>query len=919
MSRFGALSWRTLVAVTALVIVSPTIAVAADPPPVEGSIPSITGDAEVGITLEVAEGPWSPDPVDFDYQWLRDGVDIAGATLDSYQLGQADAGARMSVDVTGSSAGRTDRTETSAETLIVQGGTLTTALPTISGSAVVGGELTASSGPWSPGAVDLSFQWNRDGVAIDGAIGSVYLLTDDEANAVISVTATGTRDGFVAASTTSLGTEPVSVAPAARRLDGGDVSGDPPIVTGAFTVGSTLTATTDDWLPADLTLDYQWLRGGVAISGADEQTYTLIPADSYTYISVRVTGSYEGYGSHTETSVAKRVQKYFVATPTPTISGTGVVGNVLTAIPGSWDPSSAKLYFQWRRDGVDIEGADKATYQLTSDDAGTQITVAVEGRKTSYSPVTKVSANKAIQSLLTATPVPTISGVLSVGSTLAAEPGTWEPNPVTLKYKWLRNGVAISGATLDTYTLTPADAFQLISVSVTGSKSGHTSVTKTSAEKRIPHIFTTTPKPVISGTLRVGSTLTAVPGTWAPSSAVLYYQWRRDGVPIAEPSKTATTYKLTSADAGTRISLLVSGRKTGYTTVDMLSSSKLIEKQLTLTPTPTFTGIDEVGEVFYSTAGTWDEGVTLTYQWKRDGVAIAGATKANYRLAKADARTTITVTVTGTLAGYTTISMTSAGDKVKGVFITKPVTVWGDMTPGSTLTLMGGEESQWTPGGTYAWYRWYKDGVEIEGAYYHWYQVQESDLGAIISVKLMVSQSGYSLGERLTVLGEVVLPVPPQKNTFGLVGYGGDPEGAPFQHGRFATSGGDQCEWARFNYDGEVIASGSGPGQWIVTIAVGDYAFYSYGCGNWKNIQDLTFRKKPLPNIGTFATHFEFLPGTWQSSGGDSSCHWTIMWGFGHDNYWEKGGGAGVQTVHIAAKMDGLDTYNCGTWTRIGD
>ena len=80
----------------------------------------------------------------------------------------------------------------------------------------------------------------------------------------------------------------------------------------------------------------------------------------------------------------------------------------------------------------------------------------------------------------TAAPVPTVSGTATVGSKLTAAPGTWLPSGVKLSYQWLRDGVAISGATGSSYTLVAADAGASITVSVTGSLSGYVSTSKTS-------------------------------------------------------------------------------------------------------------------------------------------------------------------------------------------------------------------------------------------------------------------------------------------------------------------------------------------------------------------------------------------------------------------------------------------------------
>lgn len=61
----------------------------------------------------------------------------------------------------------------------------------------------------------------------------------------------------------------------------------------------------------------------------------------------------------------------------PTISGLAWVGQTLTASPGSWTNSPASFAYQWRADGIDVAGATYSTYQLSGDELGAVMTVAV--------------------------------------------------------------------------------------------------------------------------------------------------------------------------------------------------------------------------------------------------------------------------------------------------------------------------------------------------------------------------------------------------------------------------------------------------------------------------------------------------------------------------------------------------------------
>ncbi|MBF0815065.1 CHAP domain-containing protein [Microbacterium paludicola] len=172
---------------------------------------------------------------------------------------------------------------------------------------------------------------------------------------------------------------------------------------------------------------------------------------------------------------------------------------------------------------------------------------------------------------LPASPIPTVSGSAVVGGTLTARPGTWAPTGVALTYRWLRNGAAISGATKSTYRVVTADAGTKVSVQVTGAKAGYTTTTRRSAAVSVPLLAMSAPVPTITGTLRVGSTLTANPGAWAPSGVVLTYQWLRAGQPIA--GATARTYRLAAADKGKAISVRVTGKKANYATTARTSKA----------------------------------------------------------------------------------------------------------------------------------------------------------------------------------------------------------------------------------------------------------------------------------------------------------------------------------------------------------
>jgi len=86
----------------------------------------------------------------------------------------------------------------------------------------------------------------------------------------------------------------------------------------------------------------------------------------------------------------------------------------------------------------------------------------------------------------TTAPTPTISGTVAVGQTLTAAAGTWSPAP-TLSYQWSRAASAsstftvIAGATSSSYVVASGDAGYKLKVTVTGSKPGYTTTSRSSA------------------------------------------------------------------------------------------------------------------------------------------------------------------------------------------------------------------------------------------------------------------------------------------------------------------------------------------------------------------------------------------------------------------------------------------------------
>lgn len=171
-------------------------------------------------------------------------------------------------------------------------------------------------------------------------------------------------------------------------------------------------------------------------------------------------------------------------------------------------------------------------------------------------------------------PTPTVLGTARVGRIVSAGTPTWGPGVVTKTYQWFRSSTPIPGATTATYRLTAADLGRSVRVRVSGAKAGYPSVVLMSAAKKVGLGTLTSTTPRISGTPRVGSTLKVLIGTWGPGTVTRTVRWYRNGVAIS--GATSSSYRLTRADRGRRITVRVSGRKSGYSTLVRPSAAVMV-------------------------------------------------------------------------------------------------------------------------------------------------------------------------------------------------------------------------------------------------------------------------------------------------------------------------------------------------------
>ena len=174
------------------------------------------------------------------------------------------------------------------------------------------------------------------------------------------------------------------------------------------------------------------------------------------------------------------------------------------------------------------------------------------------------------QAALTSVAAPTIGGTVRVGGTVSLDTGTWSPTPSSLHVTWTADGQPVPALDDKTvFTVAPSLVGTRLVATVTASRPGYVTAVAASGDSLVRLGWLRTATPTITGTPRVGRTLTASPGRWTWGTA-FHYAWYAGKARIK--GKTARRLVLTRAQRGTRITVEVTGTKAGYRAVTRTSA-----------------------------------------------------------------------------------------------------------------------------------------------------------------------------------------------------------------------------------------------------------------------------------------------------------------------------------------------------------
>jgi hypothetical protein len=401
--------------------------------------------------------------------------------------------------------------------------TISQATVTGTGFSVVGGMTSVSIAGGKNQAFQVQFAPKSAG-SVSGSISMV----SDATNSPLAISLSGTG-------TTALA---ITTQPESQSVKTGQVAD--------FSVVATGTGT----------LSYQWKKNGAAIGGAIGASYTTpatTNADNGTQFTVVVT---DGSQSVTSSAAVLNVTAAGVA---PSISTQPANKTVAAGQPATFSVTAtgtAPLMYIWKKNGAAINGATASSYTTsatTASDNSAQFTVTVTNS------ISSVTSNAATLTVNVPPSITTQPASRTVNAGQAATFGVAATGTGTLSYQWKRDGNAINGATLASYT-TPAtvasDNGAQFSVTVTDAVSSVSSSPATLTVNVPASAPSITAQPA-SKTVLAGQTATF--SVAATGTGPLSYQWNKGGTAIGGANSTSyTTPVATSADNGAQFTVTVS-------------------------------------------------------------------------------------------------------------------------------------------------------------------------------------------------------------------------------------------------------------------------------------------------------------------------------------------------------------------------
>ena len=479
----------------------------------------------------------------------------------------------------------------------------------------VGQALATDGGDWGAGT-SLKYQWLscsttavKSCAKISGATSASYTPKAADKGKRLRVTITG-KNSVGSASWTSAVTPAVAQAPslstAPSAPSGSPLVGVPVVGTAGTAVGTPAPSVTPQWYrcenigsttAADVPADCE------PIGGASSVSYVPATDDVGKYLRLGVVATNAAGSVVSLSKTTQEVRSMPAVGSSPTFSGPD--GGVYTATAGTWSgyPADITTTYAWLRcdsagDAASAKPANCAvitdatedSYTPTNQDTSFWLRVMVKATNTAGSTYWVSGTGPQVVGAPGTANGPGLTVQSSVGSVLQGIAATWYTvssiSPAVVAwYRCTDSGTdgfvleiplectVIDGVSAAEYTITADDLGYYLRYGETTVNEEGTSVALSRPTTEITSGPYARVAPTITGTHKVGKTLTAAVGTWSNASGVKYsYAWyscTEAGVKNERPGAAC---------------MLIAGQKTKTLVLTKALSGKYIRLRLTVTP-----------------------------------------------------------------------------------------------------------------------------------------------------------------------------------------------------------------------------------------------------------------------------------------------------------------------------------------------
>lgn len=464
---------------------------------------------------------------------------------------------------------------------------------------------------------------------------------------------------------------------------------------------------------------YQWRKNGVAVSGATNSVYYPSAIANNDVFSCIVTGSnscgsiVSATSSNLTVTVASSVAPVVtITTPSATACNNTNVTFTATATNGGTTPT-----YQWLRNNVPISSATSAVYVANSVILGSTVSITCQLTSSLACAVPTKDTSNALFVSVTPSVLPAVSISASATTICANGTVTFTATPTnggtTPAYVWRKNGNPISGATASTYTASGIASGDVFSCVMTSNATCPSPATATSNNITISITAPVTPAVSISASVtsicagtNVNFTATPTNGGSAPA-----YQWKKNGVNIT--GATSATYASSTLANNDLITCELTSNAPCVTSSTATSNQLTISVIATVAPaigiTASVNPVCAGADVTFTAVAT-NGGNSPSYQWRKNGVNITGATLATYTTSSVANNDVFSCVLTSSLG--CAVPGTATSNSIT-VGVTPAVTPTISISAPST-TICAGSNITFTAapvnGGTSPVYTWKRNG-----------------------------------------------------------------------------------------------------------------------------------------------------------------------------------------------------------------